>query len=69
MQRRHLLSLASASWLLPACGGGANADPPVPVPPAPASLLDLTHVTLTLPVKADGTTGGAPAPRVRHQPL
>ena len=73
MHRRHLLSLAGASWLLPACGGGdASAEPPVPpvppipvsenqVPPAPASLLDLTHVALTLPVKADGTTGSAPA--------
>ncbi|WP_338415406.1 polysaccharide lyase family 7 protein [uncultured Sphaerotilus sp.] len=30
-------------------------------PPPPASLLDLTHVTLTLPVKSDGTTGGTPA--------
>lgn len=63
MQRRQILSLIGSTWLLPACGGG-SADPTPPVaasPPPPASLLDLTHVTLTLPVKSDGTTGGTPA--------
>ena len=58
MHRRHLLlSLASATCL-PACGGGDQGGSDgsgTAVPPAPADLLDLTHVTLTLPVKADGT--------------
>lgn len=69
MRRRQVLTLAGSAWLLPACGGGASSSDtedvtpvtPPPVPPSPASRLDLTHVTLTLPVKADGTTGGAPA--------
>lgn len=69
MRRRQVLALAGSAWLLPACGGGASSSDtedvtpvtPPPVPPPPASVLDLTHVTLTLPVKADGTTGGAPA--------
>lgn len=64
MHRRHLLlSLASATCL-PACGGGDQGGSDgsgTAVPPAPADLLDLTHVTLTLPVKVDGTTGGTPA--------
>lgn len=79
MQRRPFLSLVGATWLLPACGGGSADDPaatpttttttPIVEPPPPASLLDLTHVTLTLPVKADGTTGGTPARTLRTSEL
>lgn len=63
MHRRHLLLGLASATCLPACGGGGGSGdgPDTAAPPAPADLLDLTHVTLTLPVKADGTTGGMPA--------
>ena len=63
MHRRHLLLGLASATCLPACGGGGGSGdgPDTAAPPAPADLLDLAHVTLTLPVKADGTTGGMPA--------
>lgn len=62
MHRRHLLLGLASATCLPACGGGGGdgTDAASSLPP-PAELLDLDHVTLTLPVKADGTTGGLPA--------
>jgi len=59
---RFSFVLASSAMLLNACGGNNAATPdfkaPDPTGTTPSAILDLSHWALTLPVDADGGTGG-----------